>query len=181
MSPFVRPGLVLFLVSGCVSGEAAAPPASAPLIGPSHLAQTLSAAGRAAVDRAPVTPLFFGTARSCAEAVFSAGTHFYAVSMRREGHTLLVHGVDQVHSAAPDEGAADQAQEIGAAEGRVSVRGRPATVLVNEGIRSVAWEEDGGFFSLEVECERPFEDVRCTEDSYLLGEAAALVSLRGAR
>ena len=192
-------GLVA-LASGCApaSVEQHSPvepqPTRAPLVaqatGPSReaLARTLSEASRDAVARSPITPLFFGTARDAGGATITAGPHFYAVSLQREGHSLALHGVDVVHAEpgedTPTEAHGDTAANAAddAHEGaRTAVRGRPATILVNEGIRSVAWEEDGAYWSLEVECFRAFEDARCTGDAYALAEAAALVSLRGAR
>ena len=171
--------LIIPLLSGCASGPHELEPRTSPLTQGSDTYQTLSAQSRAAVDRAPIAPLFFGTAPTGGSAVVTAGPHFYAVSLHRDGHSLVLHGVDQVHAQVLDEGATEAPGGPGGANS--SVRGRPATILVNEGIRSVAWEEDGVFWSVEVECDRPFEDSRCTQDAYLLREADALVTLRGAR
>jgi len=171
--------LFLPLLSGCASGPPEADPPTAPVTQTRSPYQTHSSPGRDAVERAPIAPLFFGTAQSGEGSVVTAGPHFYAVSVHRDGHSLALHGVDQVHAQVLDEGATEVR---GAPNGANStVRGRPATILVNEGIRSVAWEEDGAFWSVECECDRPFDDPRCTQDAYLLREADALVSLRGAR
>lgn len=139
--------------------------------------QRFSDLSRQALARTPITPLFFGTEPDGHAATITAGTHFYAVSLPRDGHTLALHGVDQIHVTVEDESDAEGSPPTS----NDAVRGRPALILVNEGIRSVAWEEDGAYWSLEVECERPFEDVRCTEDGYLLDEAEALIDLRSGR
>lgn len=165
----------LFLgVVGCTPAPGSARPVG---LRGGDLEQTLSDASRQALSRAPIATLFFGTESDGRRALITAGPHFYAVSLHRAGHTLALHGVDQIHASVEDEDDAEGAPP----SSNATVRGRPATVLVNEAIRSVAWEEDGAYWSLEVECDAPFEDARCTEDDYLLAEAEALFVLRGAR
>lgn len=154
---------------GCATG---APAGHAAPLARADVRQTLSDQSRDAVARSPVATLFFGTEPDGRAAVITAGPHFYAVSLRREGHTLALHGVDQVHAEVEDEDG-----EGAPPTSNATVRGTAALLLVNEGIRSVAWEEEGAYWALEVECERPFDDVRCTDDAYLFAEAEALASL----
>lgn len=168
-----------FFVFACGCAPSAVEPHAASLTAPGTLAQSLSTGSRDAVARSQIAPLFFGTAPDARGATITSGPHFYAVSLPRDGHSLVLHGVDVVHAEA-EAMPLDSAQAASAAP-RATVRGRPATMLVNEGIRSVAWEENGTHWSVEVECFRPFDDPRCTDDEYVLAEAAALVSLRGAR
>jgi hypothetical protein len=167
----------LALAAGCASSTVESH--TAPLTAPGALAQSLSTGSREAVERARIEPLFFGTAPDAHAATITSGPHFYAVSLSREGHSLVLHGVDLVHAEA--EATPPEAAQTGGGETHATVRGRAATILVNEGIRSVAWEEGGTHWSVEVECFRPFDDPRCTQSDYVLAEAAALVSLRGAR
>jgi hypothetical protein len=163
--------LALYLALGCTAPtESRAPSLTAADQGFSDLS-------RQALSRTTMTPLFFGTEPDGRDATITAGTHFYAVSLPRDGHTLALHGVDQIHVAVEDESGADGTPP----NSNDTVRGFAALVLVNEGIRSVAWEEDGAYWSLEIECERPFDDLRCSEDRYLLDEAEALIDLRSGR
>jgi len=174
LSEIACPLTVLCLAS--IAGCATAPAESrAPALTAAD--QGFSELSRQALSRTPITPLFFGTEPDGHAATLTAGPHFYAASLRREGHTLALHGVDQIHVTIEDESDAEGSPPTS----NDTVRGVPALILVNEGIRSVAWEENGAYWSLEVECQRPFDDVRCTEDGYLLDEAEALIDLRSGR
>ena len=95
------------------------------------------------------------------------GPRFRALSLRRGERTLSLHSSDLVHAEAPE-------GDLPSVEPTDVVRGRPAYATVNEGIRSVAWEEGGAYHALEVECFRPFEDPHCTEPEFILDLAERL-------
>ena len=106
-------------------------------------------------------------------AVRTAGEHFRASSARRDGLTISLHATDLSHPVLTDD-------ELGRLPPAThEVRGVPARVLSNEGIRSVAWAEGGLDYALEVECARPLDDARCTEDAFVLELAASLVRAGG--
>jgi len=96
--------------------------------------------------------------------------HWVAVSARDGERTLSIHSTDVSHPAAGNEPAPPRSARV---------RGRPATVTENEGIRSIAWEEDDVAYSLDVECARPHEDEACTGEAYVRELAEALVVLGG--
>ena len=58
-------------------------------------------------------------------------------------------------------------------------QGKPAWVLPNEGIWSVSWEEMGVSYSLDVECERPKDDVRCQSADRAVAIVESLVLVGG--
>ncbi len=64
--------------------------------------------------------------------------------------SVVVHQHAEVRPAAPTSSVRD---------------GKPAWVLQNEGIWSVAWEEFGVWYVVELECSRPGEDARCKDDA----------------
>ena len=109
------------------------------------------------------------TFRDAPDAIVTGGPRFHAVSLRRDELTLSIHASDVVH-APPEEGAEDSPPQY-------VVRGTDARLTVNEGIKSVAWSEGGAFYALEVECYRPFEDPRCTDDAFVLAQAESLVEV----
>lgn len=110
------------------------------------------------------------TFRDAPDAIVMGGPRFHAVSLRRDELTLSIHASDVVH-APPEEGAEEGPPP------QYIVRGAEARMTVNEGIKSVAWREGGAFYALEVECFRPFEDPRCTEDAFVLAQAESLVEM----
>jgi hypothetical protein len=60
------------------------------------------------------------------------------------------------------------------------VRGdRPAWVTQNEAIWSVTWVENGLSYVVEVECDRPGDDARCKDASFVRGLAEDLVFVGG--
>ena len=101
-------------------------------------------------------------------AVATSGPHWSALSAREGSLTVSLHGTDVTHDAALP------LAEVQRAEPPAHVRGVAARVLVNEGIRSVAWNEDGADWSLEVECFAPDTDARCTDDAFVLDLASRL-------
>ncbi len=101
-------------------------------------------------------------------AVATSGPRWSALSARAGELTVSLHGSDLAHDAQLT------LAEVQRAEPTASVRGARARVLVNEGIRSVAWNERGVDWSLEVECFHPDTDARCSEDAFLLDLASRL-------
>jgi hypothetical protein len=126
----------------------------------------LSQGSRAAVERAPLPVLLFGDAATSAASVVTAGPEWYAISARVGERTLSLHVVRDASNGAAPQGHGER------------VRGAPAMVLFNEGVRSVTWSEAGATYALEVECFHPFEDRACTQSTYVLGLAESLVRVR---
>jgi hypothetical protein len=143
-------------------------------LGSEHTAalEGLSAEARQTVLGSSVRPLLLPREHAAASLI-TAGPRWVAISARGEGITLSLHATDHHHSVVGDEELAQVPPPS------ATVRGEAARVTSNEGIRSVAWMEQGVAYALEVECERPFEDTRCTEDAFLLELADRLVSLEG--
>jgi hypothetical protein len=131
------------------------------------LLDDLAPSSRAAAMASPVPVLLFAGEWS-ARSIVTSGAGFYAISAREGELTLSLHATNVVHH--PGDGSHARREH--------EVRGQPALVLVNEGIRSVTWSEGAVSYAVEVECARPFEDPRCTEDLFVLGIANALVEAR---
>jgi hypothetical protein len=134
--------------------------------------EALAPEARQQLAASPLTVLLLPSPELARSAVITTGERWYAASYHRDEHGISIHATDVVHE-----------NVAGAAPppARDRVRGVPALVQVNEGIQSVAWEEHGVHYVVEVECERPFEDVRCTSDAYVRSLAESLVAVRGAR
>ncbi len=180
MSPTSR-ALLPLLLAGLTHCQRAVEPSSSPAASetPAVRAQqavtqriasdalaALSQGSRDAVSRAPLPVLLFGDPATAAASVVTAGPEWYAISARVGERTLSLHVVrDASNGAAP----------LGHSE---RVRGAPAMVLFNEGVRSVTWSEAGATYALEVECYQPFEDRACTQSTYVLGLAESLVRVR---
>jgi len=121
---------------------------------------------RARADAAPVTVLLPRHPAAVAGAVITFGQSWAAASLPLEGAVVYVHATDLRHD--PPERADAQAPDL-------RVRGQNARVAENEGIRSVTWTEGGVTHAVEIECDRPADDVRCTGEAYVLAFADALV------
>lgn len=167
----------LFLPLLLIACEPGAPGASEPPPETTEVQQALASpdafalldpASQKAVAESPVPVLLF-PAEWSADSTVMAGRGFYAVSARRGEHTLSIHATDIVH--APGDG-------IEAPPREHQVRGKPALVMVNDGIRSVTWEEGRTGYVVEVECYRALEDPRCTEEDFVLELAERLVEVK---
>jgi len=125
---------------------------------------------RVRLAAAPVRVLFPRDRQLAEKAIVTVGDNWYALSIPLGDHSLFLQGTDAsaAEPAPPDVPARPRPHRV---------RGVPARILVNEQIRSVAWAEQGVEYALEVECERAFDDARCTESAYLIGNAEALVAL----
>jgi hypothetical protein len=148
-------------------GHTEAPLESPAPVTPSAV-EGLPAASRAALDAAPVAMLLLPDDRAEASLVTS-GEHWAALSYRDAELTISIHATDVSHPVVQDDELL-QLPPPGA-----SVRGEPARVTMNEQIQSVTWNEGPVSYVLEVECARPFEDVRCTESGFVLELADRLV------
>lgn len=148
-----------------VTPPAAAPPDAIALLAPE---------ARAALAASPVPMLVLPADRARATTVLtgerSAGERWAALHFRDEALTISLHATDVSHPVVGDDEVAHLPPPPD------TVRGRPARVLFNEQIRSVAWEEGPVSYALEVECARPFDDTRCTEPDFVLELADALVA-----
>jgi hypothetical protein len=152
--------LASLLCVACQSGVAPAPAE----LGSSPL-DALDPPSRVAIDSSPI-PVLLLPGEWNARSIVTSGRGFYAISARDGEVTIALHATDIVHHAGDGHADADRDQVV---------RDRPARVLVNEGIRSVTWEEGAVSYVVEVECFHPFEDPRCTEDTFVLELANGLV------
>ena len=147
---------------------APAPGAAARVPANSEVFSALSPDARAEVRKARVPVLVPADKALVASAVVTTGDHWSSVSIRSAEHSIVIQGSDVVHDA-PAGTVLPKATE--------RVRGVSAFVARNEGILSVSWDEGGIVYSLDVECVRPFEDPRCTENAYALSLVESLVRI----
>ena len=149
--------------------------ATVPPIAPPDAIALLAPEARAALAASPVPMLVLPADRARATTILT-GERWAALHFRDDALTISLHATDVSHPVVGDDEVAHLPPPPD------TVRGRPARVLFNEQIRSVAWEEGPVSYALEVECARPFEDTRCTEPDFVLELADALVAApRGAR
>lgn len=118
----------------------------------------LSPEARAAIDQArlpiflPRDPAFLRAA------VITHGPHFSALGASHDGITLSIAATDARF---------ENAEEIAPPPPTDQVRGQPATFTQNDLIRTVAWDEAGLAWAVDVECADPERDARCASDDYL--------------
>jgi hypothetical protein len=94
---------------------------------------------------------------------------FYTLSSKADGATISFHGT----KAAKRDPAFDTLQE------KYRVRGAPALLTDNEGIKSLTWFENGTSFALDVECARK-DDRRCSSTDYVISLANQMAYIGGA-
>lgn len=128
----------------------------------------LDAESRAALERAAFPVLLF-PARWTSQVMSMDGQRWVAVAAHDDGLHVSLHGSDVAHPDLRDDEVADLPTPT------TLVRGTPAWITLNEQIRSAAWHEGSVAWSLEVECDRPFEDSRCTEEDFVRALAETLV------
>jgi hypothetical protein len=133
----------------------------------SEAARQLDARSREALARAPFPVLLF-PARLQSQVITAEGEPWAAVTATDDGLHLSLHGTDREHPVLRDEEVATLPSPT------TFVRGGPAWVTLNEQIRSAAWHEGAVAWSLEVECDRPMDDPRCTEADFVLRLAETL-------
>jgi hypothetical protein len=177
MLSFVGPpralaGVCLSIVVGCGSAAGSEPTLleahderEAPRT--SSLVTSLDATSHEALARASFPVLLF-PARYRSQVITAEGEPWAAVNTTDDGLHLSLHGTSREHPVLSDEEVANLPTP------RTLVRGGPAWVTLNEQIRSVAWHEGAIAWSLEVECARPFDDTRCTEEDFVLRLAESL-------
>lgn len=101
--------------------------------------------------------------------VITSGTVWYAMSYDRPRDiTVSIHATNQVHMTL-------EGEEVPPPNSQV--RGVPAYTGVEEGIRSITWENADVAYVVEVECWNVFEDPRCTEPDFVRKVAEDLVEL----
>lgn len=134
----------------------------------------MSAASRDVVSHARVPFLLLPRPWSSV-AIATSGPRWSALSARDAAITISLHGTDATHHTLdPHETRRATARPQQGAAPRPTVRGVPALVTENEGIRSVAWTEGGVYWALEVECVNHERDTRCTDDAFILDVATRL-------
>ena len=133
----------------------------------SSLVTSLDDVSREALARASFPVLLF-PARYRSQVITAEGEPWAAVNATDDGLHLSLHGTSREHPVLRDEEIANLPTP------RTMVRGGPAWVTLNEQIRGASWHEGAIAWSLEVECDRPFEDTRCTEEDFVLRLAESL-------
>jgi hypothetical protein len=142
--------------------------ASMPRVDPS----VLPAQSRQAIERATLPVLLPRDEALLASATVTAGPAWYAVALHGDGHHVSIHGTKQmVHQPAL---AADVPPEQRRAPGET-------TITRTHGIVTVSFEAFGASYTIDVECDRPMDDVRCTEDAYALSIHDGLGLVGGAQ
>jgi len=117
----------------------------------------LSEEARAAVEAATLPVLLPRDAALLAGAVITGGPTWYAASLHPSGHHITINGRRvAVHQPAL---AADIPEDRRRQPGETSLSRA-------HGIVTVAFDAFGVSYSLEVECEAPTTDERCTGDEY---------------
>jgi len=164
--------------SGCETGERRPMERpAAPLPAPRHTVRAddpavrgLSSESRTELAASPVPMVLLG-AEYAERTNVMVGERWCALTAHTtEGYHLSIHATDNWHDA--DEGV--DLNPSGATP-TATVRGRPAWETVNEAIRSLSWDEFGVAYSLEIECDRPEDDTRCSESTFLTEIASHLV------
>ncbi|MBX7196888.1 MAG: hypothetical protein K1X94_32865 [Sandaracinaceae bacterium] len=163
----------LLALSGCGSTEDAAE--SALLEGharsqpqPRSIAlEALDGPSREALARAAFPVLLFPSPH-VSTVLSQEGEPWVAVSTASDGVHLSLHGTSLEHPVLRDEEVANLPTPT------TFVRGVPAWLTLNEQIRSAAWHEGAIAWTLEVECDRPMDDTRCTAEDYVMRLAETL-------
>jgi hypothetical protein len=128
----------------------------------------LTPEAQSAVTRSPVTVLVPRDAALLAAGTVMADKSWYAFHAQVNGVTIAIQGTNVVHAypeVAPDDG------------NTVLRRGR-GYVTVNEGIRTVSFNEEGVAYAVDVECGTA-GDTHCASDAYVLELANGLVKVGG--
>ena len=158
---------IVWLAAACSATPGVPDPSPAALEQASGF-EAMTPEAQATVRGASVRFLLLLPAPYARSAIATSGSRWSALSARVDALTVSLHGTNTTHDAHLT------LDEVQRAEPTRTVRGAAARVLVNEGIRSVAWNEHGVDWSLEVECYAPDTDVRCTEDAFVVELAARL-------
>jgi hypothetical protein len=137
-----------------------------------HARAALTSSAREQVDNAVLPVLLPSDAALAHNATVIARPTFIAVSTRTDDKSLTVSvsASNVVHRYQGMEKATPTSKVRG---------GKPAWVLQNEGIWSVAWNEHGIDYVLELECAAPGTDARCADDTAVRQFAEELVFVGG--
>lgn len=134
------------------------------------LRDVMRPASRAALDATTVPLLLPDDLALAATAVVTSGERWVAASIAQGDHTIAIHATRETMAPPQDPPAH-----------RSRLRGVPATVSANEGVRVATWMEGGVAYMIDVECTRPAEDARCTEEGFVRALAERLVRVEAAR
>ncbi|GAB4210835.1 MAG: hypothetical protein OHK0013_31950 [Sandaracinaceae bacterium] len=127
----------------------------------------LDAESRAALARVPFRVLLL-PARWSPRVMSTEGQRWVAQTAHADGIHLSLHGTDVEHPDLRD----GEVENLPVPS--TLVRGVPAWVTLNEQIRAVSFHDGAVAWSLEVECDRPLDDTRCTEPGFALDLAEQL-------
>lgn len=133
----------------------------------SSVVTDLDAPSREALARAAFPVLLFPSPHH-SQVLSQEGEPWVAVSTASDGVHLSLHGTSREHPVLRDEEVANLPTPT------TFVRGAPAWLTLNEQIRSAAWHEGAIAWTLEVECDRPMDDTRCTAEDYVMRLAETL-------
>lgn len=122
-----------------------------------------------AAGRAPIPALLPNVERLIEVAVLMSGEDWYAASMVVDDHGISIHGSRRAFYVP----GMDISNEV-VHEGAKHLLNR------SEGVVSLTFEAFGVAYMMRIDCERPFEDARCTEDDYIIDIAEALAIVPGA-
>ncbi|MFP4600213.1 MAG: hypothetical protein ACLFVJ_18305 [Persicimonas sp.] len=123
-----------------------------------HLpAGLLDAQDEERLSRSPVPALVPERADLLDGATVTTGPHWYAVSLDGRAHDVYVSGTRMAFEVPSVKLPAERAEDF--------------RITRNELIASLAFNAYGAAYVIEVECARPSEDARCTEDDYIVGLA----------
>ncbi len=89
---------------------------------------------------------------------------WYGASYRDEQVAIYLHGTTAF---------VEPPEDLGDTTPTVTVRGFAGYDTVNEGVRTITWEENGAAYSLDIECASPI-DRRCASSDYLVELASQL-------
>lgn len=125
---------------------------------------------RAALDATAVPLLLPNDLGVAATAVVTSGERWVAASIAQGDHTVAIHATRETMAPPQDPPVH-----------RDRLRGVPATVTANEGVRVATWMEGGVAYMVDVECSRPSEDARCVEEGFIRALVEGLVRVEAAR
>ena len=173
LAVFMAAFMVACVNSPAERGEPVTPPATATGSGltvrlGAPQVSALAEGSRASLARSRV-PMFVLPAQYAQQTMVMEGEQWTALSYRDDEIAISLHATGTWHDAVDEQ----ELAEI--AEPNASARGLPAWETVNEGIRSLAWNQGDVAYALEIECTDPEQDVRCTESTFLSELGAALV------
>lgn len=192
-APAREPALTAPAAPSSAPATVAAPSASAPAVAPAASApatvaapalpsgfpaprtpwtsactEALAPASRAELTQTPVRWLLPPSPAMLAHTTLIAGPVYAAASITLDGHTIAIHATN-AHMDPPGNTAFAHDDRV---------RGVGASFTENEAIRVVTWFEQGVSYSVDIECDAPLTDVRCTGTDYARAVAESLTEAR---